>query len=221
MAKKKIMVIGLGILGETVARTLAEDGAEVIALDKDPIYVERVKDTTAMAIEGDSTDPKLLEQLGVTKLDSVIVCIGENFPGALMTTVMLLDLGVKHVAVRATSKMHYDLLKKIGAHDVFFVESEMGKAIAHRLQSPEIINEMNLGAGFRIIESPVCEWMVGQTIQDIALPTNYGVQIVAMRDSENPTELIMPRAQTPLESKYNMLYVGKDRDLDKLIKSKA
>lgn len=214
-----MVVIGLGILGETIARSLSEDGAEVVALDKDPIYVEKIKDTAALAVEGDSTDPKLLEQLGVVKSDAVIVCIGENFPGALMTTVLLLDLGVKNVAVRATSKMHYDILKKIGAHDVFFVESEMGKAIAHRLCTPEIINEMNLGSGFRIIESPACEWMIGKSIKDLSLPAKYGVQIVAMRNSENKSELITPRAETEVLANHQMLYVGRDKDLDKLITS--
>lgn len=219
MAKKRMVVIGLGILGETIARSLAEEGVEVVALDKDPVYVEKIKDAAALAVEGDSTDPKLLEQLGVVKCDSVIVCIGENFPGALMTTVLLLDLGVKHVAVRATSKMHYDILKKIGAHEVFFVESEMGKAIAHKLCTPEIINEMNLGSGVRIIESPACEWMIGKKIQDLALPSKYGIQIVAMRDSEKKSELITPRADTEILPNYQVLYVGRDRDLDKLITS--
>jgi len=217
MGKKRFMVVGLGILGETVARTLASEGAEVIALDMDPVYVERIKDTTAMAVQGDSTDPKLLDQLGARKMDAVIVCIGENFPGALMTTVQLLDLKVKHVAVRATSKMHADLLRRLGAHDVFFVESEMGKAIAHRLATPGILHEMDLGEGFRIVESSARPWMIGKNIAELALPKNYAIQIIAMRDSNATTSLVMPTADLVIKDSFSLLLVGRDRDLARLM----
>lgn len=217
MAKKRFMVVGLGILGETVARTLALEGAEVIALDMDPVYIERIKDTTAMAVQGDSTDPKLLAQLGVEKLDAVIVCIGENFPGALMTTVQLLDLKVKHVAVRATTELHANLLRRLGAHDVFFVESEMGKAIAHRLATPGILHEMDLGEGFRIVESSARPWMIGKNIAELALPKNYAVQIIAMRDSALSNTLVMPKADIAIQKSYNLLLVGRDRDLLRLM----
>jgi len=218
MSKKKIMVIGLGILGETIARTLAEDGAEVIALDQDPVYIERIKDVVAMAVEGDSTDPKMLEQLGVKQLDTAIVCIGENFPGALMTTVQLLDLGVKHVSVRATSQMHYDILKKIGAHDVFFVESEMGRAIAHRLQSPDIINEIDLGFGLHMVETHVCEWMVGKTLAELSLPKQKQIQVVAARDVSSPKDLLIPYAGMTLTENMQLMLVGKHTDLTRLLK---
>jgi trk system potassium uptake protein TrkA len=217
MGKKRFMVVGLGILGETVARTLAAEGAEVIALDMDPIYVERIKDTTAMAVQGDSTDSKLLTQLGVQKMDAVIVCIGENFPGALLTTMQLLDLKVKHVAVRATSKLHADLFKRLGAHDVFFVESEMGKAIAHRVSTPGILHEMDLGEGLRIVESHARPWMIGKNIADLALPKNYAVQIIAIRDSRVSSALVMPRADLEIKESFSLLLVGRDRDLARLM----
>jgi trk system potassium uptake protein len=219
MAKKKFMVIGLGILGETVTRTLCEEGAEVLALDVDPLYVDRVKDTSAIAVEGDSTDPRLLDQLGVSKMDAVMVCIGENFPGALMTTVHLLDRGVKHVAVRATSEIHARLLSRVGAHDVFFVESEMGRSIAHRLSTPGILHEMDLGQGLRIVELAARRWMLGKTISELALPKNFRTQIIAMRSEANA--LVMPTPESRIEEGYKIVFVGMTTDLDSLMKVDA
>jgi len=215
MAKKKFMVIGLGILGETVVRALCEEGHEVLALDVDPVYVERVKHTSAVTVEGDSTDPRLLEQLGAKKMDAVMVCIGENFPGALMTTVHLLDLGVKHVAVRATTELHASLLRRLGAHDVFFVESEMGRAIAHRLSTPGLLHEMDLGQGLRIVETGARTWMVGKRIADLALPKNFGTQIIAIRDAQN--NLVMPTPGEVILAPYKMVFVGMASDLDRLM----
>jgi len=219
MAKKKFMVIGLGILGETVVRTLCEEGCEVLALDMDPFYVDRVKGTTAVVVEGDSTDPKLLEQLGAHKMDAVMVCIGENFPGALMTTAHLLDLGVKHVAVRATNELHARLLKRLGATDVFFVESEMGKSIAHRLSTPGLLHEMDLGQGLRIIEVGARAWMSGKKISDLALPKNFRTQIIAIRDASG--NLILPTPETEIFADYKVVFVGMDRDLNRLLASSS
>jgi trk system potassium uptake protein TrkA len=217
VAKKKFMVIGLGILGETVVRTLSEEGFEVLALDVDPVYVERVKDTTAVAVEGDSTDPRLLEQLGAVNMDAVMVCIGENFPGALMTTVQLLDLGVKHVAVRATNELHAKLLKRLGAHDVFFVESEMGRSIAHRLSTPGLLHEMDLGQGLRIVELGSPPWMVGKSISELALPKNYRTQIIALRDESG--SLILPSADVRILRGHRIVFVGLNEDLGRLMNS--
>ncbi len=214
MKKKKIFVVGLGILGETVARTLASHGVEVIAMDCGPQNVERIKDVVAFAVEGDATDPILLDQLGIRQVDTAIVCIGENFPAALMTTIQLIDLGVKNVAVRATSQMYYDIFKRIGAHDVFFVENEMGKAIAHRLISPDILNEMDLGGGLHLVEVNIYDWMEGKGISDISL--HNGVQIVAVRDALNPDKLLTPSPDLRISKGMKLLISGRRQNLIKV-----
>lgn len=215
--RKRFLVVGLGILGQTVARTLAEEGSEVLTLDHDPLNVERIKDHVAVAIQGDSTDPKLLEQVGVNKLDAAVICIGENFAGSVLTTAHLLDLKARYVAVRAMNQLHADIFTRMGAHEVFFVESEMGRALAHRLKSPAILHELDLGDGFRIVEWASPLWMSGRRIRDLALPKNYSIQIIAMRDPLKTQSLIMPAPEMEISEGLQLLLVGRDRDLARLM----
>ncbi len=218
---KRFLVIGLGILGESVAKTLASEGAEVIALDSNPVYIDRIKDRVALAVTGDSTDPKLLDQLGAASVDGAIVCIGENFAGAVLTTAHLLDLKVKNVACRATNELNASILKKMGAHDVFFVESEMGKAIAHRLLTPSILHEMDLGNGFRIVEYGAQPWMTGKSLSELALPKNYGVQVVAIRDTSNMESVQIPTPNSIIMSHHRLLMAGLDEGLQQLLSRSA
>src|SRR5690606_17941187 len=145
MPRKIFLVVGLGVLGKSVAENLAREGAEVIAVDADPDLVDEIKDSVEVAVELHATDPMALAQLDLRNLDAAVVCIGERFEAAVLATANLLDLGVKHVKSRANNPLSESILQRLGAHDVFFVESAMGRIIAHRMVQPAVTTEMELG----------------------------------------------------------------------------
>lgn len=220
MRRKKIMVIGLGVLGESVAKNLALDGAEVVVLDRDPILIERIKDHVSVATQGDSSDRKVLEQLGAKDLDAAVVCIGTQFEAAVLASAHLLDLNVPYVAVRANTEMSASILRRIGVHEVFFVESEMGKSIAHRIQSPAIKKEMEIGDGYRIIQWEAPNWMDSKSIMDLAVNKKYKVQIVGIRPSTTEGRVKMPYGDTIIHEGDMLLLAGHTEDLDSLLHAK-
>lgn len=213
------MVIGMGVLGNSVARTLAEEGGEVIALDKSPVIVDQIKDQVALAVEGDATDPKVLEQLGAADVDAAVVCIGEEFESAVLATANLLDIGVTHVAARAHSGVSATILKRVGAHDVFFVEATMGKVVAHRLRSPTVLHEMDLGGGYRIINWMAPDNMVGKSLSELALPKNFRVQVIAIRKESEDGVMETPVAQTVIGEGDLLLLSGYEKDLSGLLET--
>ena len=96
-------VIGLGRFGTTIARTLAQRGAEVIVIDNDEQAINALRDDVAFAVRMDATNLKLLREQNVQDLDAVVVAIGQDFEGLLLTTVTLLELGVKRIIARAST----------------------------------------------------------------------------------------------------------------------
>ena len=72
----KYAVIGIGRLGYTIATILAENGMDVIAIDKNKDLIDEIsgKVTTALCI--DSTDESALRSLGLNEVDAVIIGIG-------------------------------------------------------------------------------------------------------------------------------------------------
>ncbi len=95
MVKKEFAVIGLGRFGGSICRTLAEQGMEVMAID---INEDRVNDYSMIAshaVVGDSTDEKVLKELGIRNFDHVVVAIGDNIQASILTTIILKEHGVQ------------------------------------------------------------------------------------------------------------------------------
>jgi trk system potassium uptake protein len=125
----KFAVIGLGRFGNSIARTLASRGAEVLAIDLDEDKVENLKDEVAYAVTLDSSDIKALKSQNIKEMDAVVIAIGENFEGSLLTTVLLLELGIKRLIVRAANKEQRMILEKLGVKEILSPEDEVGKQL--------------------------------------------------------------------------------------------
>lgn len=213
--RKIILVVGLGVLGNSVARTLAEDGAEVIAVDIDPQLVEQIKDDVDVALQLDATDPQALRQIGCDNLDAAVVCIGERFESAVLVTANLLDLGVKHVKVRANNRLTESILRRLGAHDVFFVEVAMGKVIAHRLVQPAVTHEMDLGGGYRVVRWHASPDLDGRSLMELQLPKRFEVQVIAIAPPGEDADFVRPGPETVLRRGESLLLSGHERALAK------
>ena len=91
MNYSKFAVIGVGRYGSTIARRLAEKGAQVFAFDPDEEKIEGIKDEVAFAVSLDATDVRALSSQNVGDMDAAVVAIGENFEATILTSVHLID----------------------------------------------------------------------------------------------------------------------------------
>jgi trk system potassium uptake protein TrkA len=217
--KKRFAIIGLGILGNSIARTLASEGAEVLVLDKNMKLIEAIKDEVSVAVQCDSTDRETLEQLGIADVDAAMVCIGEDFQSSVLTTANLIDLKVKRIAVRAINEMAASIFKRLGAHDIFFVESEMGVEIAHKLHRPSILQEMELGGGYRIIQWDPPTAFQGKSLLELALPKTFNVQVIAIKSAAEDSAVQIPTASSILQKGERLMVCGHEDDLHRLVTS--
>jgi len=122
----RFAVIGMGQFGFRVAKQLTSKGAEVLAIDKDFDLVEMIKDEVTYAVSLDSTDIKALGSQNLQDMDAVLVAIGENIEGLLLTTVLLLELNVKRIVARAMSDQQRIILEKLGVKEILSPEDEVG-----------------------------------------------------------------------------------------------
>ena len=84
MANKQYVVLGLGVFGSTIAKTLSQFEQEVLAIDKDVECVERVADFVTKAVVGDITDKDFLADLGISEFDVGIVAIGDHLEESIL-----------------------------------------------------------------------------------------------------------------------------------------
>lgn len=217
MVKQRVLIIGIGRLGSSLVRNMYETGAEVIALDNDMDHIDSVKPFAHLAAEGDGTDIEVLKEIGAQSVDLAIVSIGEGFEASALTLTNLLEMNVKRIAVRAHTPRMAKIYKSIGAHEVFYVEEDMGKILAYRFLRPSIKHEMDLGSGLKIVEWSPSKSLINKSLAELQLPNKYKVQVVGFRDPAQPKEVIMPHSSYVLKEGILALILGHDKDIQHLL----
>ena len=166
---QRVAVIGLGRFGMNLARQLAANRVEVIAIDRNGRLVDEVKDHVALAVCLDSTTEAALKSQDVPSCDVCVVAIGENFEASLLTATALKKLGCKYVIVRAQSANHAEIFRRLGADEVIQPETEAGRQLARRLANPMLEDVIELGDGFTLIEVRAPASFHGKSLEQLAL----------------------------------------------------
>jgi trk system potassium uptake protein TrkA len=185
---QRVAVLGLGRFGMNLARALAANRVEVIAVDRNHRLVEEVKDDVSLAVSFDSTDEDALKSQEIPGCDVCVVAIGENFEASLLTATALKKLGAKYVIVRAQSTNHAEIFRRLGADEVIQPETEAGRQLARRLAHPEMEDLIELSDGFTLIEVKAPGTFHGRTLEQLALRTKYNVNLVAIKRPSDVTE---------------------------------
>ncbi len=176
------VVIGLGQLGDRVARTLSSHGQDVLAVDVREDKVEAVKDVVTRAARADATDPAVLRAIGVGEASAAVVGIGEeDFEAAILTVAALKGLGVPRILARAATPTHGKIFELVGATRVVYPELSMGDQVAFSLEGRGVLESAGLGDGHTMAEvEPRPEW-IGKTLAELRLRAAHGVSVVAAK----------------------------------------
>lgn len=209
---KSFIVLGLGRFGTNVATSLFDLGYEVLAVDNKPQIIQEIVSNVTHAVVADATDEAALRSLGVRNFDMAIVAIGDDIEASILTTVILKDLGVQKVLVKANNDLHAKILKKIGADEIVFPEKEMGERIAHNITQSNILDYINLSPEYSIIETTVPKKWNEKTLKEINVRAKYGINIMAVKHEALIN--IAPNAEDKLYSGDVLVVIGSNLDLD-------
>lgn len=210
---KQFAVIGCGRFGSSVAKTLYNEGHDVLVIDKDPVIVQEIADQVTYAVQVDTIDESALKSLGLTNFDVVIVSIGADIQASILTTLICKEIGVKKIIAKAQTEIHGRLLNKVGADSVVFPERDMGVRVAHNLVSPSILDYIELSPDYSIVEISVLDEWEGKSLLDLRLPSKYGVNILAIKH-ENDIN-ISPNANYKIVLGDVLVVIGNNKDLSK------
>lgn len=180
MPKQSYAVIGLGRFGSSVAQNLHEAGQEVLGIDITEERVEEAEPFVTHAVVTDSTDEESLKSVGIRNFDCVIVAIGNDMQSSILTTLVLKELGVKKVITKALSKVHGQVLEKVGADWVIYPERDMGARVAHQLLSPNVLNFIELSDEYNIEELIIPSSMTEKNLRELNLRANYNISVIAI-----------------------------------------
>jgi trk system potassium uptake protein TrkA len=178
---KTFAVIGLGKFGGAVARLLAQQDLEVLAVDRDEAKVEEIKDYVSDALVLDATDERALRDAGLAEVDTVVVSVGGRIDASILITLALKELGVRRVITKAMDSIHGKILSRIGADRVVYPEREMAERLVQSLISPGIFDYIELSPTHSVMEIVAPKSFFGQTLKRIGLRERYGVSVIAIK----------------------------------------
>jgi trk system potassium uptake protein TrkA len=217
---RQFAVIGLGRFGLSVAKTLTEQGCQVLAIDKDEELVQDASEFVTEAVQVDSTDEKSLKAVGIKNVDVAVVGIGTNLEASILTTLTLKEMGVQEIVARAVTQEHGKVLEKVGATKVVFLERDMGIRVANSLVSPSIIEHIYLSPEFSIMETLAPQFSIGQSIGDLNIRAKHGLTIIGVRKKEQPDSKvcvlnIAPKADYVISQEDILILLGSNENLNK------
>jgi trk system potassium uptake protein TrkA len=216
---KQFVVIGLGNFGYYLAKALYDKGHEVLAIDKQGHLVQSIMENVTQAVVGDTTDRKVLESLGVKKVDAAIVCIGSIMEASILTTLNLKDIGVERIVAKAISEVHSRLLYKVGATEVFFPEKDQALSLSERLHSPNIIEYLPFLDDYSIVELSPPKSFVGKSLKELNLINKFHIQIIAIKELVPDRLNMIPTGSFVLKESDILIILGPNDALSNFEKS--
>ncbi|GEM03639.1 ktr system potassium uptake protein C [Halolactibacillus miurensis] len=216
MAKRQLAVIGLGQFGRGVTDTLIKQGHDVLVIDKKERLVSDYQAIATHAVVADTTEENRLKSLGLTNFDYVIVAIGEDIQASILTTLILKDMGVKNVWVKAINKNHSKILSRIGADYIIQPEKDIAKRLVNQLLHNHIMDFIELSDDHSIVEVKVSDRLVNRSIEAIDLRGLYGLSLIGIR--HNGKVDINPSPYYLMQPKDVLIILGRNRSIQKFKK---
>ena len=211
---RRYAVLGLGIFGSTIAKTLASHGCEVIAVDQDIACVNRVANDVSSAVACDVQELSQLRAAGIVDVDVAIIAMGSHLEESVMAIINLKELGVKYIVAKAKNKRYKQIFESLGVDRVVRPEKEIGEQVARSVLGQNIIDLVDLDDDHSIVELPVPTTWVGKSLIELDIRRRYQMNIIAIRDLQKLN--ISPAAEYRLQANDHIMVIVDNRYVDQL-----
>lgn len=231
MQRKKIAVIGIGSFGKLFVRYLFDDGHEVIAIDKDPIIIDSIKDYVTIAVTLDATDEHALQSQGISEVDYAVIALADDFETSIICAESLKKCGVKNIYARYQTELQMKVLALLGIKDLFNPEEKAARSMAETLSFSGMRSSFLLSDEYSVVEVTVPKRYINQTIADADLRHKYNINVITIKrptinkdtkrasDSKSEKILGIPHGNTILKEEDIIVLFGSQTDLARFLET--
>ena len=212
--ERSYVIFGISKFGRSVAEELTAAGMHVLAVDEDPEKVEMVADTVTMAVVGDVTDQKEMENLGLSEFDAAIVATTGDLSASVMGVILAKEAGIPFVLAKASDDMQAKVLERLGADKVVIPEKESAARIARILLMGGYMDLVDLSDRIRLAEIPPKPEWEGKTLRQLDLRNRCHLNVAAVRHRGELALNWDPDA--PLPEGCSMVVIADRREFERL-----
>ena len=227
----KFIIIGLGNFGFALAEKLSQQGHEVIGVDKTIDKIEEIKDKITHAICLDCSHQAAVNSLPLKNTDVVIVAIGEDVGGNLLTTALIKKMDVPRLISRSISNIHETILESMKITEIVRPEVETAERWAKKLTTSGLVDSFELTDKYSVVEVVIHEKFAGKSIEEIGFNKDYNVIVLTVMKSVKDESKIgivkkspkiqiegVAKAETILNEGDIMVLYGTNKDIRSLLK---
>lgn len=173
---KKVMIIGAGRIGRSLAAILEKEGISVKVIDKNP---ERCQGLAKLLKRGavycgEGTDMDLLSEEGVGDADAV-VCLTDDDKLNLLLALLAKDMGAQKTIARVGRTEYIPLMEKVGVDSVLSPRLITAGFILSQVRRGKFVSVLLIeGAKAQAMEVIVTEEskVAGKKLKEINFPRN-------------------------------------------------
>ncbi|MDV3104190.1 potassium channel family protein [Thermococcus waiotapuensis] len=215
-----VVIMGAGRVGYLVARLLESEGHDVTVIEQNS---ERAQELSllinGLVIEGDATDPKILEDANIKQADAFAALTGKD-DANLLACILAKNLNPEiYTALRISNpknKKIFEQLQDLKKYFNFIISPEeiAAEYISRSITSPGFDRVLFPKEGAEIVRFEVTpeSWVAGKSVKELNLPKDS--LIVAIYDKKGT--LIIPSGDTRLPDRGSLIIFAKTGVLDSI-----
>ena len=216
---KRVGIIGAGRFGLSLAESMANAGLEVLLVDRNRSAMQAANEF-ATALQGDATQPHVLDEAGFGECDVAVVAIGSNVEASMMVTANCKELGVPRVIAKASSELHGKILRRLGADSIIYPDRDSAIRLARSIVNHDAIDFLEVSDGYSIAEVDAPESVRGRTLAETDLRNKAGVTVLCIRraidEPGQPRPIVIPHANDVILPSDRLIVFGATKDIDAL-----
>ncbi len=228
----KVIVIGLGNFGMSLAIHLSDTGNEVVAADHDPEKVDQIKDKVAHAVVMDATNENAYNALPLKNADLAIIAIGQRNGAGIMSTAIVKKLTKAKIISRSASALEDTILEAMGVDQIIHPEQEYAERLTKKINLKGSIDNFEIDDEYLVSEVQVGKELIGKTIQGSDFRKSFKLNIITIIRKKYHTNLLgrsvekrevvgLPKPDMILQKDDVLAVFGKDSDIKKYLKEHA
>lgn len=222
----KILILGAGVMGSSVAEALANEENDIVVIDFKPLLLEALKERFDIAtVTGNAAHPSVLEQAGVHNTDMVIAVTDSDETNMLACMIIntLYNRPKTIARVRAIDYLKHPHMfspSGIPVDHVISPEQMVMESIRNLIEFPGVMHISSFAGGLvRLFSVKVLShgFLTGKKIKDIRERLADGkIRIVAIFRQGNPLAV---NGDAIIESGDEVFIVAPREEIRKVLKA--
>lgn len=210
-----VIIVGAGKVGYYLAKTLIQEGHEVLVLEKDRKTVESFKEELGELIfHGDGCEIRTMDEVGMGRANVVVAVTGDDEDNLVICQMAKLKFKVSRTIARVNDPKNEELFKQLGIDQTVSSTRIIFNLLEQQIETGQVIPLAALKKGeIEVVEANITTGssVIGMRINELNLPEETLV-ISIIRDDH----AIIPHSDTRLhdgDSVIAMIKAEQEKDL--------